>query len=998
MALYSPIDIERVKNTARIEDFVPGEIVRKSNRMKAKCPQCGEMELCITDNSKYRNIHCFKCGFNKSGVFDVVQYYQNLSFPEAVKYVADRYSIPIETEQEQNRRMIRAKQAKIEDTFCFKQLQGSGLELEDVTAKVKSADGKGWQVVPTFTPGTIDTFGTVDLGDDMLIHYYNLYGEPMKVNVKAGARKAVDYIRPRWSLPEAHNGGKYGAIKGAKARFYFPQRIRSAFQDKEPIDTLIIQEGEKKAEKACKHGIPSIAIQGIYNIGNKEDGLISDLQILVKSCKIKKLVLLFDSDWDHLSKNIQQGDAIDQRPAAFARAAIKFKTYVDTLNYNGLSIDIYFGHINENANDDKGIDDLLCNTLKGSEDLLAEDIRQTIGTINGMGEYVSIHKISTVSDFEIMNYWNLRDKDKFFAKHASRIRGLGRVKFGKVIYVEKEDGKFVRSTTSGTDKDFWNVVITDKDGREKKDIEFDLPQCLDFCSANGFARIDSPELGEMDYSFVLVEKGIARVIADFKIRDFVYDFVVTNCKDNDVIKYFAMKIDSLMGRGKLERLRRTEITEFYEPDSQFRYYINGEARISADDIEFSPMTKTVWNTAVIQRRFERRPIFESVEKMPDGSYKFALTADGDKCEFLQYLINTSNFVKEKDPRDYTQDERNNIYHNLINKITAIGYLLNDYRNPSEEKVIVAMDGRMSEVGKSNGRSGKSLVGKAIEHMVEQAFIDGKQLTGSDEYLFSDVTPRSRNVFFDDVKPHFNFTLLFAAVTGPLQVNPKTMARFKIEYEKVPKIYVTTNHAIDDDSNSAKDRMVPIIFSDWYNLEWKPFHEFGHTFFNGWDEYQWSLFDNLMAECVMIYLRSRQLGWSTPGCGVIHPPTSNAEKRQLRQKMGEAFLQWAELFYQAESGHLNERINSKELYKDFCEDCPGQQRFVSPQNFREKIQAFCGYAGFHFNPFKLHKEKKISYAEFRRAYPDQTFVGERDNSGGTVYFTVCTQEFADNTIK
>ena len=38
-------------------------------------------------------------------------------------------------------------------------------------------------------------------------------------------------------------------------------------------------------------------------------------------------------------------------------------------------------------------------------------------------------------------------------------------------------------------------------------------------------------------------------------------------------------------------------------------------------------------------------------------------------------------------------------------------------------------------------------------------------------------------------------------------------------------------------------------------------EFGHNFFYDWDEYQWNLFDNLMAECTMYYFRSLTLGWS-----------------------------------------------------------------------------------------------------------------------------------------
>ena len=141
-----------------------------------------------------------------------------------------------------------------------------------------------------------------------------------------------------------------------------------------PIETLIIQEGEKKAEKACKHGIPSIAIQGIFNIGNKEGGLPQDLQYIVQRCQVKNVVLLFDSDWDDLSKQLNPDEAVDYRPRMFSKAAIKFKKYVGTMHNVGVNVDIFFGHINDNERGDKGVDDLLVGTLKGHEDELAKDI------------------------------------------------------------------------------------------------------------------------------------------------------------------------------------------------------------------------------------------------------------------------------------------------------------------------------------------------------------------------------------------------------------------------------------------------------------------------------------------------------------------------------------------------------------------------------------------------------------------------------------------------
>ena len=49
---------------------------------------------------------------------------------------------------------------------------------------------------------------------------------------------------------------KYRTPYGAPAFIYYPQKIRELYQKQVPIKRLFIQEGEKKAEKATKHGIP----------------------------------------------------------------------------------------------------------------------------------------------------------------------------------------------------------------------------------------------------------------------------------------------------------------------------------------------------------------------------------------------------------------------------------------------------------------------------------------------------------------------------------------------------------------------------------------------------------------------------------------------------------------------------------------------------------------------------------------------------------------------
>lgn len=992
---YSKLDIDKVKDAMDIRDFIP-DIELIGNKYYAKCPKCGREHkngMLVTHNKRMSVAKCFGCGYSISGAINAVKEYQGLDYVEAIEKIALQYGIPLESDNQKLKNRISEKKKILKDSFCIAQLKGSGLTLEDVTAKVRSRDGESYEYVQTFQKGALEADGSVNTDrDEMLILYYDLYGSQIRYSEKGTKGKLRPYIRTRWSNPDIHKGKdgkpiKYQSPKGAGIRFYFTQKIRELFEAGTKIDTLIIQEGEKKAEKACKHGILSIGIQGIYNIGSKDEGLIQDLQYLVKKCSIKNIILLFDSDWNDLSHNIENGDNIDQRPNQFAKAAIKFRNYVETLHNVGCFVDVWFGHINDNDNHEKGIDDLLCGTLKGKESEFLDDMKRTMKKHDGVGEYANFHKISTMTDLQIMDYWNLRDRDIFFEKHSERLNTLDFFKFGKVIYKRNEDGTLVKSTSIGTSAEFWSIETTEKGKRE---VKFDILVALSMLAANGFAAYNSPELGSQE-GYLMIEKGVATAVTDSTMRRFLYDYVMQNCKDRDVQLFMTDKLSSILDKGRLERLRLVKIESIYEPEVQNRYYLNGHLRITQQGMEFGPVMTPVWSENVIKRTFVREPIFKSIEKLPDGSFDIKLTKAGEECEFYKFLTYTSFFWKDKEEGMQMKDWQDYSIH-IVNKLTAIGFLISDFKYQSENKAVIGMDAQMSEVGQSNGRSGKSLIGKAISKICEQVEINGRDKTSEDQYALSAVTTKTRNIFFDDVRPNFDFGQLYQSITGDLNVNPKQAARFVIPYEKAPKIYIATNHAMNDTSDSAQDRRVAMSFSNWFNKTHKPIEEFGHRFFDEWTERQWQLFDNLMAECVMYYFKSMSLGWSQPGCGIVEPPMQDIRARELRQKMGEVFLQWAESYFDASSIALNSRVNKNAMWNNFIQNYPGQMKFVTSANFRKKLLSYCEYAGLHFNPHKPDKSG-MSFEAWKRSGKPGIFEGDRESSGGEVYWTIATDEFA-----
>lgn len=994
---YSNHDIERVRKSADIRDFVPNLSGRGATQY-TKCPNCGKegknKGLCVTHKNNIDIAKCFSCGFTLNGAIDAEKYFSNVDFPEALKRVASRCGIYLETDEEKRQRSIDSNKRKAKKSFCLAQLEASGLAVDDVTAEVQLDSKDGVAYVQTFRRGGMDKFFNVNNSDDeMLIYYYDLWGNPVQYATRGAAGHLKPYIRVRWSNPALHldkdgREVKYQTPKGAPTKFYIPQFIRTKFLKNTHIETLIIQEGEKKAEKACKHGIASVGIQGIYNIGNAETGLIQDLQYLVQQCTIKNVVLLMDSDWDNLHRNIQIGDHVDQRPNQFAKAVIKFKQYIQTMHNIGVSVDVYFGHINANENGDKGIDDLLVNTLKGREDVLAKEIDTVIHTHDGKGTFLDIHKISSKTEFQIKDFWSLNDRDGFFERHKAQLLELPQFRFAKINY-RIEDGKLIQASKYSSDRDFWIVGCNDKG---KKTVEFDYIEALQFISANGFYRIHTSDLEVDQYKFVRIDDGVVSQSGPTEIRDFVYYYALQACKDRDVHTMLASRLGSLLGSDKLERLSKIDDSfDKFEPHIQRLFYRNGQLQITSRGIEFGDILGQVWQDKVIRRKFKRIPIIDRIEFDQSRGFVVYPTEEGANCEFFKFLQNVSNFWNIPGYTPTATDEMEFNQH-IVNKITSIGFLLCDYKYQTELKAIVAMDGQMGEVSQSNGRTGKSLVGVAVKMMLEQTTIDGKTLKNDDDYIYSNVTLRTRNVFIDDVRVNFDFERFFAAVTGDLAVNPKTKARFIIPNEKSPKFYITTNHAINAHNRSALERITFMAFSDWYNDNHRPIDDFGHQFFADWDEDQWCLFDNFMAECVMFYFKSLAEGWYRTGQGAVPPPMRDITMRTLKQQMGEAFVQWAEMFFD-ESGHnLNDRMGRKSMYDACHSQFPDSKFGITPSNFRNKIILFCQFKGYHFNPSKPNKEG-ITFGDWIKEHPGESFIGSADKSGGNEYFSVFSTEKA-----
>jgi len=986
-----------------ISDFID---LRKSGKdLVGKCPRCNSDKKLYVSPSK-QLFKCFKCDWGGNSMITFMMEGLNKSYIETLKYLAEKQGIFL-TDEPVKQSSRRSKKDSL--SFCDLQLFASGLNYDDVRIKAIKSDANSTTThISPFQKGGIDQYGRLDLSiDDMLIWYYDLDGNPVTWRNER-KKKDEHFFRVRFSNPALHldkdgKPMKYKSPAGSGTHIYIPERIRELYSSKSDIPRLYIQEGEKKAEKACKHGIPSIGIMGIHNIAFN-GALPADLQRIISNCNVQEVVFCVDADWDHISENLKVGERADLRPRTFFYAVKNFRDYMKTFTNVGIYIETYFAHLIGNEKQEKGIDDLLAGSLKNKEHELIEDIQQQINSKEGKGKYIQLYKISTWSDFKLEELWSLQTAQTFSERYKDILEKIPEFRIGKHKWRFVE-GKLESAQPLNENEQFWQTEEwTDRSGRDRRLLSFDYANCYTFLKNRGFGRI---KMADGDPHLAHVNGHVVINVQAYEIKDYVIDF----------IKQLDMKdVLNMLYKGGFQYLgpQRMQELDFVNPefgksrkDRQYLYFRKDINNIDVWDItangiklkKINEIDHYIWSDEIIELpiEFSDKELLK-VEKIDEeylkslpknevskyeqylGYFDVQISPEGEKCHFLQFLHNASNFhwrkMQKNEPLTI-DDIAENAMH-LMAKLTAIGYLLHSYKDASISRAVILMDGKQSEVGTSNGRTGKSLMGKAIEFIIPQHYIGakGKNLT-DDQFIFDGLTEKHRNLFLDDVRANVDFEFFFPLITGKLMVNQKGGKRFTLSFEQTPKLLISSNHAINGEGSSFSDRQWLVAFSDYYSDEHKPLDDFGIAFFSDWDFEQWNLFYRLMATCIRLYLKY----------GVIESPHDRLEQRRLRQAMGEDFLTWAEEYFSESGPNINRRKERKEIYESFLSDYPHLRKYVTPTHFKRKVKAYCTWKGYKFNPQRFDPQTG------EPLYHDKDGRADiEDKRGGKEYFTIGNKDF------
>ncbi len=475
----------------------------------------------------------------------------------------------------------------------------------------------------------------------------------------------------------------------------------------------------------------------------------------------------------------------------------------------------------------------------------------------------------------------------------------GRITLGTVYHIAEKYGwqkPFVK---------FW-YIENDKTKISKQNFKR-------FLEENGFCKLQL----EHGYILLKVSKNIVREVEIFNIKDFVIDKLkrlddefFTDAPKLKVIDAVIKGAGQHFVNGFLEFLETRDL-EFLRDtkDKGYLFFSNCFVEIRKDKVgvkKYEELEGYIWDKQVIQKRF-------SVGK--------------NESEFEKFV---RNICKNDEQR-------------ILSFRSAIGYLLHNYKDSTNAKAVIFLDEKLSDG--AYGRSGKGLVAQAIGRLRKTVRLDGRNFNFSKSFSFQSVTLDTAIIEFNDVTKKFNFDKLFSIITDDITVEKKNQNEIIIPFHQSPKIIISTNYTIEGSDDSTLDRQFVIEFSDHYNKSHRPIDEFGHRFFDEWNNDEWNNFLNYMIGCMQLYLNK----------GLIQCVHVNLEKKKLIDTTSEEF---AEYF---ESIELGKEFLKKDLFEGFRKEY--EEYFeMEPVRFSRWIKEAARVKGKKISERKSGTERFIKIGE------------------------------------
>jgi hypothetical protein len=241
---------------------------------------------------------------------------------------------------------------------------------------------------------------------------------------------------------------------------------------------------------------------------------------------------------------------------------------------------------------------------------------------------------------------------------------------------------------------------------------------------------------------------------------------------------------------------------------------------------------------------------------------------------------------------------------------SLGYLLHGYKEEQNAKCVIFVD-EVATTGRPDGRTGKSLLIKAVGELVQVTTIAGATFRFEDSFRFQRISAATRLAYFDEWDGRrLPFKKLFTEITSEIAVNRKNHAEFTIAFADSPKFAITTNDVVSGEGGSHEGRKIEIPLAPHYSARHTPKDDFGVGFFKeGWDRTEYNRFFNLALGWVQQFLAG--------GRQLTQLASAALDARKLEDSTSPEFLEFARDVVQNGSGDpIDPKLWADALYQTF----------------------------------------------------------------------------------
>jgi hypothetical protein len=480
------------------------------------------------------------------------------------------------------------------------------------------------------------------------------------------------------------------------------------------------------------------------------------------------------------------------------------------------------------------------------------------------------------------------------------------IKSGKTLAEVKKKHKNVNEDSfnkikeTSTINDFWEV-------ENNRKITINNIGYKNWLQNNGFYKY-YPD-GSDTFIFVKKENNLVDNTNEFKIKDYVLNQLMINDKYN--VYNFMASNPALFKDDRLNIVDAANIV-FREDtvNEAYLYFRNGALKVTANDIkliDYIDLNGYVWKKHIIDFDF-----YETT----------------DKCDFNTFIEKISNGDNER----------------WLSMCSTIGYLLHSYKTSAKNMAVILNDETISE--NPNGGTGKGIFINAISKIKRVSVIDGKTFSFDKSFPYQTVSADTQIIVFDDVRKNFNFENLFSVVTEGITIEKKNKDAIKLPIEKSPKVMISTNYSVGGEGNSFERRKWDVEFSQHYNKDHTPIHDFGKLLFDEWDNDEWMRFFNFMIGCLQFYLKN----------GLVKTEFKNIRERNFIKVTSFEFNEWVK------EGNIkiNERNYKNSLYESFIKEYEEMKKFCSQKRFAGWLEKYGNYINVEFEIGKDNLGRYIMY--------------------------------------